>query len=207
MCIRMVVFAFLVAGGVLCSSGDCSAQGYPFVPTSRDCGCHDWGTCRPGIRLEPRPFGGCGAGGCGDPVGFGSPMPRSIPRSNPEFPYNQSPYYPEDTQPGNRQPLPGSRNFVPPSRDLGEVTAPQIPSGMEGIGELPAAAEQAAALQQRICPVTQELLGSMGKPIRVNVNGRAIFVCCEGCVQAVQRNPNRYLKSSLRPRSMTVRAF
>lgn len=44
------------------------------------------------------------------------------------------------------------------------------------------------ALQQRTCPVTGDLLGSMGKPIKVNVNGRFIFVCCQGCVAAVRDN-------------------
>jgi hypothetical protein len=66
---------------------------------------------------------------------------------------------------------------------------------MEGIAQL-AAADQVAALRQRTCPVTQEPLGSMGKPIRVTVGGQSIFVCCEGCVAAVQRNPDKYLRGA-----------
>jgi YHS domain-containing protein len=47
---------------------------------------------------------------------------------------------------------------------------------------------------QRICPVTGEKLGSMGRPISVSVSGRTIQVCCQACVAAVQRNPEKYLQ-------------
>ena len=45
---------------------------------------------------------------------------------------------------------------------------------------------------QRLCPVTGEELGSMGRPIPVTVGGKSILVCCEGCVAAVKRNPAKY---------------
>lgn len=47
---------------------------------------------------------------------------------------------------------------------------------------------------QRICPVTGEELGSMGPPIPVTVSGRTIQVCCQACVAAVQRSPEKYLQ-------------
>ena len=47
---------------------------------------------------------------------------------------------------------------------------------------------------QRICPVTGEELGSMGRPIPVTVSGRTIQVCCRACVAAVQRNPEKYMQ-------------
>lgn len=47
---------------------------------------------------------------------------------------------------------------------------------------------------QQNCPVTGEKLGSMGPPIPVSVKGRTIQVCCEGCVSAVRKNPDKYLK-------------
>ena len=70
----------------------------------------------------------------------------------------------------------------------------RIPSEMKGVALLPPS-EQEAALRQRICPVTQEPLGSMGKPLRVSVAGRSVFVCCQGCVSALQRNPQKYLQN------------
>lgn len=45
------------------------------------------------------------------------------------------------------------------------------------------------ALVQRACPVTQDLLGSMGKPIKMQVGVRAVFACCEECVETVRKEP------------------
>jgi hypothetical protein len=39
----------------------------------------------------------------------------------------------------------------------------------------------ALARKQRLCPVTNMPLGSMGKPVRVEAGGRVTFLCCEGC--------------------------
>ena len=47
---------------------------------------------------------------------------------------------------------------------------------------------------QQTCPVTGEKLGSMGPPIPVTAAGKSIQVCCDSCVAAVQKNPNKYLK-------------
>jgi YHS domain-containing protein len=44
-----------------------------------------------------------------------------------------------------------------------------------------------------LCPVTDEALGSMGEPIVVRLGERTIYVCCQACVNAVKRNPQRYL--------------
>lgn len=82
-------------------------------------------------------------------------------------------------------------------------SSPQIPTEMEGIALLPEL-EQAAALRQRTCPVTKQPLGSMGKPLRVNVAGRSVFVCCEGCVNALKNNPQKYL-SAYRPSRTLIR--
>jgi hypothetical protein len=56
-----------------------------------------------------------------------------------------------------------------------------------------APADRALATKQKICPVTDEPLGSMGPPVRVEVNGKVIFLCCEGCRPAFQENPKAYL--------------
>lgn len=35
---------------------------------------------------------------------------------------------------------------------------------------------------QQICPVTGEKLGAMGTPIKVQVEGQIVFLCCKGCM-------------------------
>lgn len=49
------------------------------------------------------------------------------------------------------------------------------------------------ALAQRICPVTEKPLGSMGVPPQVEVDGRRVFICCEGCRKRLLEDPEKYL--------------
>lgn len=62
---------------------------------------------------------------------------------------------------------------------------PAIPENVKGLRQL-TLPEQRLTLKQRTCPVTGDLLGSMGKPIKVNKGGRTVFVCCQGCVEELQ---------------------
>ena len=53
--------------------------------------------------------------------------------------------------------------------------------------------DQILADKQRICPVTELALDSMGGPVPVMVSGRKIFICCEGCSQRLKTEPEKYL--------------
>ncbi len=54
-------------------------------------------------------------------------------------------------------------------------------------------ADRALAESQKVCPVSGEPLGSMGAPIKVTVEGRSLFVCCEGCVEDAKKNFDDYI--------------
>jgi Cu(I)/Ag(I) efflux system membrane fusion protein len=56
------------------------------------------------------------------------------------------------------------------------------------------AEDRKLAMTQRICPVTGAPLGSMGKPVKMTVKGRAVFLCCQGCEDAVKDDPDGTLK-------------
>jgi hypothetical protein len=49
-------------------------------------------------------------------------------------------------------------------------------------------ADRKLAEEQKICPVSGEPLGSMGVPVKVTLEGRDIFVCCDGCVDELKQN-------------------
>jgi Cu(I)/Ag(I) efflux system membrane fusion protein len=49
------------------------------------------------------------------------------------------------------------------------------------------------AIAQKLCPVSDEPLGSMGAPIKLNVNGRDVFICCDGCGDFLKEEPEKYL--------------
>lgn len=49
------------------------------------------------------------------------------------------------------------------------------------------------AEQQKTCPVGKQLLGSMGTPIKLNIDGQDVFICCAGCEDSLRENPEKYL--------------
>ncbi|MBI3863189.1 MAG: efflux RND transporter periplasmic adaptor subunit [Planctomycetia bacterium] len=50
--------------------------------------------------------------------------------------------------------------------------------------------DRALAESQRFCPVLADSrLGSMGTPIKLMVQGRPVFICCEGCQKRALENP------------------
>ncbi len=60
-------------------------------------------------------------------------------------------------------------------------------------------ADRALAERQRICPVADYLLGAMGTPIKVDVNGTPVFICCEGCRDSLLADPETYLAKLTAP--------
>ncbi|HMB05211.1 MAG TPA: efflux RND transporter periplasmic adaptor subunit [Isosphaeraceae bacterium] len=47
--------------------------------------------------------------------------------------------------------------------------------------------------EQKVCTVTGAKLGSMGPPVPVEVEGRKLWACCEGCPPELKANPAKYL--------------
>ncbi len=46
---------------------------------------------------------------------------------------------------------------------------------------------------QKLCPVMDEPLDSMGGPYQVDANGKAIYICCPGCAKKIVAEPQKYL--------------
>jgi len=53
--------------------------------------------------------------------------------------------------------------------------------------------DQILAAQQKTCPVGGGLLGSMDTPPVVDVNGRKVLICCDGCRETLLADPEKYL--------------
>jgi hypothetical protein len=64
---------------------------------------------------------------------------------------------------------------------------------VETPAEKPTDDDERLIARQKLCPVTDEPLGSMGKPVRVVVEGRPVFLCCKGCDAELKRDPKTYL--------------
>ena len=67
------------------------------------------------------------------------------------------------------------------------------PTHLKNIAKLPPE-DQKLALAQRICPVAGEPLGSMGVPIKIELEGQVVFLCCKACVKQARENPGKVLE-------------
>ena len=52
--------------------------------------------------------------------------------------------------------------------------------------------DRESAERQRVCPVSGELLGKMGEPVKLDVQGREVWICCAGCEDALRKDPEQY---------------
>jgi hypothetical protein len=53
--------------------------------------------------------------------------------------------------------------------------------------------DAASAEKQHMCPVSGEMLGTMGAPEKVDVNGQQVWICCDGCKDQLLEKPDEYL--------------
>jgi hypothetical protein len=53
--------------------------------------------------------------------------------------------------------------------------------------------DAASAEKQHICPVSGELLGTMGPPKKIEVKEQQVWICCEGCREELLAQPDKYL--------------
>jgi Cu(I)/Ag(I) efflux system membrane fusion protein len=53
--------------------------------------------------------------------------------------------------------------------------------------------DAASAETQHVCPVGGEMLGTMGLPVKVDVKGRQVWICCDGCKDTLLASPDEYL--------------
>ena len=73
--------------------------------------------------------------------------------------------------------------------DHGNADAAEIE---EALAQL-STTDRALAEKQKFCPVSEDPLGAMGTPIKLTVQGRDVFICCEGCEEPLREDPEKYL--------------
>lgn len=62
--------------------------------------------------------------------------------------------------------------------------------------------DRAVAQEQRFCPVQEGVrLGTMGTPVKLSLEGKTVFLCCQGCVAHAERNPKQILETVERLKS------
>jgi YHS domain-containing protein len=88
--------------------------------------------------------------------------------------------------------LAGNPSLIDPLKAQPRLDNEPSPEVLAALASLPEE-DRASAERQRVCPVTMFPLGSMGTPPKVEVNGQTVFLCCEGCREALLEEPDKYL--------------
>ena len=92
-------------------------------------------------------------------------------------------------QPGNKTSAEHDHSSHSHGKASGATTNAEIAAEL---AKLPAE-DKALAETQKICPVSGEPLGAMGAPIKVDVKGKPVFICCEGCKEELLAKPDEYI--------------
>ncbi|MBI1314310.1 hypothetical protein GC176_23695 [bacterium] len=53
--------------------------------------------------------------------------------------------------------------------------------------------DRVSAEKQHMCPVSGEMLGTMGTPIKVTLKGQDVWLCCDGCRDKAEADPDAVL--------------
>ena len=96
----------------------------------------------------------------------------------------------------------GKVSLIDPNRSLpadqsalakNDAEAREIEKSFAGLSD----ADRMLAQSQVICPVTEVKLGTMGMgtPIRVDVRGTPVMICCEGCRRSLLEDPDSHFET------------
>lgn len=81
-----------------------------------------------------------------------------------------------------------ARQAPPAAETAPSDLPPEVVAELAGLSD----SDRVLAMEQRICPVTGKLLGSMGQPPKLSVEGREVFICCAGCEDRLRSDPEQY---------------
>ena len=67
-----------------------------------------------------------------------------------------------------------------------------------------AESDRAAIARQSVCPVSGGQLGSMGTPVKLLIADQPVYLCCQGCIEKVRENPERYVTNATPARQQSA---
>ena len=92
--------------------------------------------------------------------------------------------------PSTAVPESGSSKSASSTNKKDRVIDPEIAAALAELSD----EDRSMAQSQQFCPVmTDSPLGSMGTPIKIDVNGKPVFLCCMGCKAKALRDPDATL--------------
>jgi YHS domain-containing protein len=80
-----------------------------------------------------------------------------------------------------------------------KLTLALLSSMFLGLGALSAAETKPAGVPAdyplKKCVISDEDLGSMGKPVKVTHEGTDVYLCCKGCTKDFNKDPGKYTET------------
>jgi hypothetical protein len=61
------------------------------------------------------------------------------------------------------------------------------------LAKLPEKDRKLAEAQKWCAVETDDRLGAMGAPVKIQIQGQSVFLCCKGCIDQAQKNPDKTL--------------
>jgi len=98
---------------------------------------------------------------------------------------------PEDYVQGERKSSSQKEGLIPDSAADSELTIdPEISDALSKLSP----EDRKLAEAQKFCAIaTSSLLGSMGPPVKIELSGEPVFLCCKGCINKALRQPEETL--------------
>lgn len=94
---------------------------------------------------------------------------------------------------GNTSPNPQAKT-VEPTAPVEVATASAVTDEVATERGKLSTEDRALVDAQEWCVISHdERLGSMGAPLKLDINGQAVFVCCKGCKKSAESNPDKTL--------------
>ena len=91
---------------------------------------------------------------------------------------------------GNAPPSPSANATPQPEMEHTAVDETEVEKAIGGLAE----SDQVSARAQKFCAVNKnERLGSMGVPVKIDVQGTPAFLCCAGCKRYATLHPDKVL--------------
>jgi hypothetical protein len=79
-----------------------------------------------------------------------------------------------------------------PQAKVDEISPKQQARIQEAMAKLPDV-DRALAEAQKFCPIHKGRLGLMGKPVRIELEGQVVFLCCSNCTEDAQSDAKKTL--------------
>ena len=108
-----------------------------------------------------------------------------------------------------KEPAPAPPPANPPAPAVDPAKEPGADAGQDAKIEAAFASlsadDRALAMKQKTCPVGGGPLGAMGTPIKVEVAGLEVFICCDHCKEPLLEDPAKHLATiGLKPAAATA---